>query len=126
MIARKDPSPGIRDGHDAIYTVGVESGIVSGMHRLISIVLILALLNPLLSPVAISEELPAMGGGGGLLAEQQEKEIGRRVLIQIRRNAPLLSDPVLTEYLEDTLYRIIPMRRWRTAPSPSLPSTIHP
>lgn len=78
------------------------------MRRMISIVLILTLLNPLLMPLAVSEELPAMGGGAGLLAEQQEEEIGRRVLIQLRRNAPLLSDPVLTEYLEDTLYRIIP------------------
>ena len=108
MIARKDRLAGIREGHDAIYTTAPESGIVSGMHRLISIILILTLLNPLLVPLAASDELPAMGGGAGLLAEQQEQEIGRRVLVQLRRNAPLLSDPVLTEYLEDTIHRIIP------------------
>ncbi|TDT42961.1 putative Zn-dependent protease [Halospina denitrificans] len=107
MIARKGPSTGIREGHDAIYTTGPESGIVSGMHRLISIVLILTLLNPLLMPLAVSDELPTLGGSG-LLAEQQEEEIGQRVLVQLRRNAPLLSDPVLTEYLENTLYQIIP------------------
>lgn len=78
------------------------------MHRLISIILILTLINPLLTPLAISDELPAMGGGSGLLAEQQEKEIARQVLTQLRRNAPLLSDPVLREYIDDTLYRLIP------------------
>ena len=107
MIARKYYSSGIREGYDAIYTTGQESGIVSGMHRLISTILILALLNPLLTPLAVSDELPTLGGSG-LLAEQQEEEIGRRVLVQLRRNAPLLSDPVLTEYLEESVYSIIP------------------
>lgn len=108
MIARKSGESGIRGNHDVIYTNSAESGIVWFMYRLTSIVLILALINPLVAPMATSEELPAMGGGSGLVAEQQEKEIGRQVLVQLRRNAPLLSDPVLREYLDDTLYRIIP------------------
>lgn len=77
------------------------------MQRLFSCFLILALLNPLVMPPTLADELPSMGGGG-LLAEQQEREIGRRVLMQLRRHAPLLNDPPTREYLEDTIHRMIP------------------
>ncbi|MGM0449942.1 MAG: M48 family metalloprotease [Pseudomonadota bacterium] len=76
------------------------------MRRAIALFLILCLIA---SPAVSAEEneLPAIGSGG-LIAGQQERAIGRQVLTQIQRSAPLVSDPMLQEYFEDTLHRMIP------------------
>lgn len=80
------------------------------MKRLIALPLIalLALLPAGFSHTA-SDQLPSIGGaGGGLVSGQQEKAIGRQVMTALRRNAPLMDDPLLSEYLEDTVYRMVP------------------
>ncbi|MEQ6884623.1 M48 family metalloprotease [Salicola sp. Rm-C-2C1-2] len=76
------------------------------MRRAIALFLILCLIT--LPAIPASENrLPAIGSGG-LIAGQQERAIGQQVLTQLRRNAPLVSDPMLREYFEDTLHRMIP------------------
>lgn len=53
--------------------------------------------------------LPSIGGaGGGLISEQQEAEIGRQVMVSIRRSAPQISDPLVYDYLHDVTYRLVP------------------
>lgn len=53
--------------------------------------------------------LPAIGGaGGGLISEQQESEIGREVMVSIRRSAPQITDPLVYDYLHDVIYRLVP------------------
>lgn len=76
------------------------------MRRVIALFLILCLIALPAFP-AEENELPAIGSGG-LIAGQQERAIGQQVLTQIQRNAPLISDPMLREYFEDTLHRMIP------------------
>lgn len=76
------------------------------MRRAIALLLILCLTAVPAIP-AEENRLPAIGSGG-LIAGQQERAIGERVLTQLRRNAPLVSDPMLREYFEDTLHRMIP------------------
>ena len=61
---------------------------------------------------AVSEQaqaLPSIGGaGGGLLSSQQERQIRDQVMVALRRNAPLLTDPLMMDYLEETVYRMVP------------------
>lgn len=76
------------------------------MQRAIALFLILCLIAFPAVP-AEPEKLPAIGGSG-LIESQKENAIGREVLTQLRRNAPLVSDPMLREYFEDTLHRLIP------------------
>lgn len=76
------------------------------MRRAIALFLILCLITLPALP-ATENELPAIGSGG-LIAGQQEHAIGQQVLTQLRRNAPLVSSPMLREYFEDTLHRMIP------------------
>jgi len=53
--------------------------------------------------------LPAIGGtGGGLIAGQQEADIGRQVLVSLRRSAPQITDPLVFNYLSAILYRLVP------------------
>lgn len=58
---------------------------------------------------AQESSLPSIGGaGGGLISEQQESEIGRQVMISIRRSAPQITDPLVYSYLNDVIYRLVP------------------
>ncbi|AFP31242.1 M48 family metalloprotease [Marinobacter sp. BSs20148] len=53
--------------------------------------------------------LPTIGGtGGGLIAGQQEADIGRQVLVSLRRFAPQITDPLVYDYLSAILYRLVP------------------
>ncbi|WP_018404344.1 M48 family metalloprotease [Marinobacter gelidimuriae] len=53
--------------------------------------------------------LPTIGGtGGGLIAGQQEADIGRQVLVSLRRSAPQITDPLVYDYLGAILYRLVP------------------
>ncbi|EAZ98732.1 M48 family metalloprotease, partial [Marinobacter sp. ELB17] len=53
--------------------------------------------------------LPTIGGtGGGLIAGQQEADIGRQVLVSLRRSAPQITDPLVYDYLSAILYRLVP------------------
>lgn len=53
--------------------------------------------------------LPSIGGsGGGLISGQQESEIGQQVMISIRRSSPRITDPLVYDYLNAVLYRLVP------------------
>lgn len=53
--------------------------------------------------------LPTIGGaGGGLIAGQQEADIGRQVLVSLRRSAPQITDPLVYDYLSSIIYRLLP------------------
>ncbi|EMP55624.1 peptidase M48, Ste24p [Marinobacter santoriniensis NKSG1] len=59
--------------------------------------------------LAQETDLPSIGGaGGGLLSGQQEADIGRQVLVSIRRSAPRINDPLVFDYLNAILYRLVP------------------
>lgn len=73
-----------------------------------SVMLLLAML-PVSTGHAQENTLPSIGGaGGGLISEQQEAEIGRQVMISIRRSAPQITDPLVYDYLNDVIYRLVP------------------
>lgn len=60
-------------------------------------------------PLAAEVPLPALGGSsGGLLSAQMESEIGEEFLIWIRKSAPIIRDPLLSDYLRNTIYRLVP------------------
>ena len=64
---------------------------------------------PVTQAQAQDSTLPSIGGaGGGLISEQQEAEIGRQVMVSIRRSAPQISDPLVYDYLHDVIYRLVP------------------
>ena len=72
-----------------------------------SVMLLLAML-PVSTGHAQENTLPSIGGaGGGLISEQQEAEIGRQVMISIRRSAPQITDPLVYDYLNDVIYRLV-------------------
>jgi predicted Zn-dependent protease len=53
--------------------------------------------------------LPTIGGvGGGLISEQQESDIGRQVMMSIRRSASQIEDPLVYDYLNAVMYRLVP------------------
>jgi predicted Zn-dependent protease len=53
--------------------------------------------------------LPNIGGaGGGLIAGQQESDIGQQVMESIRRSAPRITDPLVYDYLSAIVYRLVP------------------
>ncbi len=72
----------------------------------------LALLAALALPLPTSAqdtELPTFGGvGGGLISEQMEQQIGQQVMRSLRRSADQVEDPLVNEYLENIVYRLIP------------------
>lgn len=59
--------------------------------------------------LAQESQLPSIGGnGGGLIAGQQESEIGRQVMISIRQSTPRITDPLVYDYLSSILYKLVP------------------
>lgn len=73
-----------------------------------ALMLVIAAL-PVIPAQAQDSTLPSIGGaGGGLISEQQETEIGRQVMVSIRRSAPQISDPLVYDYLHDVIYRLVP------------------
>lgn len=59
--------------------------------------------------------LPTIGGtGGGLIAGQQEADIGREVLVSLRRSAPQITDPLVYDYLGAILYSLVPAAPCKT------------
>jgi predicted Zn-dependent protease len=53
--------------------------------------------------------LPTIGGvGGGLISEQQESDIGRQVMMSIRRSAGQIEDPLVYDYLSAVIYQLVP------------------
>lgn len=73
-----------------------------------TLMLVIAAL-PVIPAQGQDSTLPSIGGaGGGLISEQQETEIGRQVMVSIRRSAPQISDPLVYDYLHDVIYRLVP------------------
>ncbi|MDR9423933.1 MAG: M48 family metalloprotease [Marinobacter sp.] len=65
----------------------------------------------LLTPVPAhtqSSDLPSIGGSGGLMADQQEADIGEQVMTSLRRSAPQIQDPLVYDYLSNIIYRLVP------------------
>lgn len=82
------------------------------VHRSVALMLICFLLLAL-SPRATGQSdrnpLPTIGGvGGGLISEQQESDIGRQVMMSIRRSAGQIEDPLVYDYLSAMVYRLVP------------------
>jgi predicted Zn-dependent protease len=64
-----------------------------------------------IAPLSISQiqeqKLPDLGNeGASLISNQHEYDLGRTWLMQFRRQAPLVDDPLLTDYLEHLLYKL--------------------
>lgn len=56
-----------------------------------------------------SDSLPSIGGiGGGLISDRQESDIGQQVMISLRRSAPRITDPIVTDYLASIVYKLVP------------------
>lgn len=71
--------------------------------------LFLALSMPFGNAFAQQDSLPDFGGvGGGLISDQMEKDIGQRVLRSIKGSADQIRDPLVNNYLESIVYRLIP------------------
>ncbi|MBS3805523.1 MAG: M48 family metallopeptidase [Oleiphilaceae bacterium] len=71
--------------------------------------LLLALSLPAGTVSAQQDSLPTFGGvGGGLISDRMEKDIGQQVLQSIRRSSRQLRDPLVNNYLESIVYRLIP------------------
>ena len=71
--------------------------------------LTLTLLIMSLPARAQESRLPSIGGnGGGLIAGQQESDIGQQVMISIRRSTPRITDPLVYGYLSAIIYRLVP------------------
>ncbi len=59
--------------------------------------------------LAQDSRLPTIGGtGGGLIAGQQESEIGKQVMTSIRQSAPRITDPLVYDYLSSIIYKLVP------------------
>lgn len=64
-----------------------------------------------IAPASISQiekqKLPDLGNeGASLISNQHEYDLGRTWLMQFRRQAPIVNDPLLTDYLEHLLYKL--------------------
>lgn len=77
--------------------------------RLMLTCLLLLVLAPQTSGQSGDNPLPTIGGvGGGLISEQQESDIGRQVMMSIRRSAGQIEDPLVFDYLSAVIYRLVP------------------
>lgn len=55
------------------------------------------------------DDLPSLGDStSGIISLQKEKELGSAWLKSLRRQAPVVSDPLLNEYLTNLVYRLVP------------------
>ncbi|ASP39465.1 hypothetical protein CHH28_12625 [Bacterioplanes sanyensis] len=58
---------------------------------------------------AASNDLPELGDGtSGVVSLQQEHELGRTWLRQLRRQAPVIESPLAKQYLENLVYQLVP------------------
>jgi len=75
---------------------------------LVSFIFAGSLLLPAASLHSQESGLPDIGGSGGLLAGQQESDIGQQVMSSIRRSAPQIQDPLVYDYLQAITYKLVP------------------
>lgn len=73
------------------------------------VILTATLSVPALAAAPDLSPLPTLGGaGGGLISDQQEAQIGQQVLQSLRQSAQKLQDPLVQDYLEAIIHRLIP------------------
>lgn len=74
----------------------------------LSILAVLVLLLPPLSFQAAAQiNLPVLGDSvSGTISTQQEYEFGREILRQMRRETPMLNDPLIMEYITSLTYKL--------------------
>lgn len=76
---------------------------------LMLVCLLLFALSPQVRGQTGNNPLPTIGGvGGGLISEQQERDIGRQVMMSIRRSAGQIEDPLVYDYLSAMVYQLVP------------------
>jgi predicted Zn-dependent protease len=73
------------------------------MRRLLILVACLALLSPLAQS---QDSLPSFGEGNSV-SLQQEYYLGRAWLMSFRRQAPIVDDPLMQDYIESLVYRLV-------------------
>lgn len=81
----------------------------TGFRRTLAPALLAAVLLAPAAGHSQDSSLPTLGGpGGGLIAGQQEADIGRQVMTSLRRSAPRIQDPLVHDYLKNIIYRLVP------------------
>lgn len=69
--------------------------------------LFFVLLFALASPARSQVNLPVLGDSvSGVISTQQEYEFGRELLRQIRRETPMMDDPLILEYITSLTYKL--------------------
>jgi len=58
--------------------------------------------------VSLAAELPALGDGSSVITPSQEKALGQSWVRRLRSQVALIGDPVVVEYLDDLIYRLLP------------------
>ena len=71
-------------------------------------------------PAQSQDGLPDFGEGNAV-SLNQEYMLGRAWLMQFRRQAPLLADPLLQDYIEELIFRLAQTsqlrERWKSLPA---------
>ncbi|MCG8611682.1 MAG: M48 family metalloprotease [Pseudomonadales bacterium] len=76
---------------------------------LTGLVLLIAALSPFMSHAQEDISLPTLGDAtSGVISLQQEKSLGQYWLKSLRRQVKTFDDPVVNQYLNDLVYRLIP------------------
>jgi len=89
----------------AIITLSVTQMLfLATMTRIFFIMLVVLIASPL-SVANQSDKLPGFGEGNSV-SLNQEYFLGRAWLMSFRRQAPILEDPVLQEYIENLIFRL--------------------
>ncbi|NND61365.1 MAG: M48 family metallopeptidase [Gammaproteobacteria bacterium] len=71
------------------------------MRHTIIALLSLALLTPQVPLAAVGDELPDLGdAGGAVISNNEEYQLGRMIMRQLRQSGALLDDPVVDEYVQ--------------------------
>lgn len=87
----------------------IQDQTVKFLQTLGALVLMLVMLSPNALAQSSDRPLPNIGGaGGGLISDQQEADIGRRVMMSIRRSASQVKDPLVFDYMSAIIYQLVP------------------
>lgn len=71
------------------------------------VTIVFFLCSPVATAESASDNLPSLGDHtSGIISLEQEYELGQSFLRALRARAPLLSDPIMQDYLEYLIYKI--------------------
>ncbi len=77
------------------------------MHRLTIFCLSLVLMLPPVSVAAVNGELPDLGdAGGAVISRNEEYQLGRLIMRQLRETGALLDDPLVDQYIQSLGQRL--------------------